>query len=191
MDRYVARITWRRALKVFWAQAWRATVVVAALGLAMVLTYGVVSPLLRELIGQGELIIRAILLLALCVYAATWGTKRALQAHYSDFRIDATPLDAAPPAEPAVPLAMTEAKAIVVWWATFWRTYVITIPLNLLTNYLIVGTPVPARAMQLPLLLATYVVQTFIAVAVGAWAMRLALQLDYGGWRLQLVSTPA
>lgn len=178
MDRYVARITWQRALKVFWAQAWRVSVVAAALVLVLMLTYGFLSPVLRGSIGIGESILRTMLVVAVFLYASSWGMKRALQVRYSDFQIDTMPLEA----------TMTEWKALAVWWATFWRASLITLPANLLSNYLIVGTPLPAGTTQLPLLLSTYAVQTIVAVAAGTWALRIALQLEYGSWRLQLVS---
>lgn len=188
MDRYVARITWQRALKVFWAQAWRVCVVAMALVLLLMLTYGVLSPVLRGLIGIGESVLRATLVVAVFLYAASWGMKRALQVQYSDFQIDTMPLEAVPAAEPPVAATMTEWKALAVWWATFWRAWLITLPANFLSNYLIMGTPLPAGTTQLPLLLGTYAVQTIVAVAAGTWALRIALQLDYGSWRLQLVS---
>lgn len=188
MDRYVARITWQRALKVFWAQAWRVSVVAVALVLLLMLTYGFLSPVLRGLIGIGESILRATLVGAVFLYASSWGMKRALQVQYSDFQIDTMPLEAIPSAESPVATAMTEWKALAVWWATFWRAWLITLPANFLSNYLIVGTPLPAGTTQLPLLLGTYAAQTVVAVAAGTWAIRIALQLDYRGWRLQLVS---
>lgn len=188
MDRYVARITWQRALKVFWAHAWRAGVVMVALMLLLMLTYGFLSPVLRGLIGIGESVLRAILAIVLFVYAASWGMKRALQVRYSDFQIDTLPLEAVSSEEPPAASSMTEWKACAVWWATCWRAWLIALPLNFLSNYLIAGTPLPAVSTQLPLLLGIYAVQTVVALAAGTWAMRVALQLDYGSWRLQLVS---
>jgi hypothetical protein len=188
MDRNVATITWQRALKVYWAHTWRACLLAIAVTFLMMLTYGFFSRLLRELIGIGEIVLRLVLLLALFLYALSWAMKRALQAQYSDFKIDRVPLAATSSDEPPAAASLDGWQAFAVWWATFWRAVLLTLPLNIVGSYLIVGAPLPGPAAELPRLLGVYAMESIVGFAAGTWAMRIALKLDYGTWRLQLVS---
>jgi hypothetical protein len=192
MDRDVTTITWQRALKVYWAQTWRGFLLAVALWFLMVLTYGFFSPLLRELIGIGEIVLRLALVAALGLYAFSWAMKGALQAQYSDFSIDKVPLAAPSSSDQPPAVAILDGwQALAVWWATFWRAVLVCLPLNVVGSYLILGSPLPGPAPELPRLLGLYALETIVGVAAGTWALRIALTLDYGTWRLQLVSKPA
>jgi hypothetical protein len=157
----------------------------------MMFTYGLFSRLLRDLIGIGEIVLRLVLLMALAVYAFSWAMKRALHAQYSDFRIDRVPLAAASPDEPPAVATLDGWQAVAVWWATFWRAMLLYLPLNIVGSYLIVGAPLPGPASELPRLLGVYAMESIVGFAAGTWAIRIALKLDYGTWRLQLVSKVA
>jgi hypothetical protein len=189
MDRYVVAITWLRALKIWWAQTWRGFLLTIALALVGMFTYGFFSPLLRDQLGMGEVAIRLALTFAFVVYAFGWAMKRALQVRYADFVIEIAPVDPASPGKAPTTAGMTLWQAFAVLWAMFWRAWLIAFPLNLLTAYLVDGTVLPAATF----VWANFIIEMIISVIVGAatcaWALRIALRLNYGTWRLQLVPT--
>lgn len=187
MDRYVVAITWLRALKIWWAQTWRAFLLAMALAFAGMFTYGFFSPLLRDQLGMGEVAIRLALTFAMVVYAFGWGMKRALQVRYADFVIEMTPVDPASAGNAPTTAGMTLWQAFAVLWAMFWRAWLIAFPLNLLTPYLLEGTLLPAATVDWSNLIVEMILSTVVGAVTCAWALRIALKLNYGTWRLQLV----
>lgn len=187
MDRYVVAITWLRALKIWWAQTWRAFLLAMALGLVGLFTYGFFSPLLRDQLGMGEVAIRLALTFAMVMYAFGWAMKRALQVRYADFVIEMTPVDPAAPGNVPTTADMTLWQAFAVLWAMFWRAWLIAFPLNLLTGYLLDGTVLPPATIDWSNLIVETIISTVVGAVTCAWALRIALRLSYGTWRLQLV----
>jgi hypothetical protein len=187
MDRYVVAITWLRALKIWWAQTWRAFLLAMALALVGMFTYGFFSPLLRDQFGMVEVAIRLALTLALVAYAFGWAMKRALQVRYADFVIEMAPVDRASHDNAPTTAGMTLWQAFAVLWAMFWRAWLFAFPLNLLTAYLLDGTLVPKATVDWSNIIAQMIISTVVGAVTCAWALRIALKLDYGDWRLELV----
>ena len=186
MDRYVVAITWLRAGKIYWSHAWRAFLIALALGFAAGVLLGLMGPLFRGLPRVGLFLAGAALFMALVLYAGSWGMRRALQLRYGDFAIEVLPVDPAAPAGSLTTATLTQLHALAVTWAMFWRGWLIAFPLNLVAAFLIKGTVLPTGTVgALDWILVA--VEMVIALATGTWALRIALTLHYGTWRLQLV----
>jgi hypothetical protein len=187
MDRYVLAISWPRALQIYWAHAWRAFVVTVSVSIVA----GVMLGLLGDRIGvarRGMLMIGFVMLfIAFVLYVGAWSMKRALQLDYSGFAVGVTSVDPASGAGVPTPATLTESHTLPVFWAMIWRGWLIAFPVNLLAAYLFKGTPLPVASTDWTTSFVLMLVQLAVSGAAGTWALRIALQLDYGRWRLQLV----
>lgn len=187
MDRYVFAITWRRTLQIYWAHTWRGMLVVFALSFVAGMLFSLLASHVHVL-RPGRLIFGSLALFsALILCVGTWSMKRALQVSYAEFAVSVTPVDAAVTAGEPTIAPMTARLALPVFWAMSWRAWLIVFPVSLLAGYWFNGTPLPlpSRVPANPLIQTT--IQLVIGAAACIWALRIALNLQYGNWRLQLV----
>lgn len=185
MDRYVFAITWRRTLRIYWAHAWRGILVVFALSFVAGVLFSLLGSHIQVL-RAGRLVFGSLALFsALILCVGTWSMKRALQASYAEFAVSVTPVDAAAGAPANAP--GTARLALPVFWAMSWRAWLIVFPVSLLSGYWFNGTPLPLPSHDPSNPLIQAMVQLVIGAAACIWALRIALNLHYGNWRLQLV----
>lgn len=186
MDRYVFAVTWQRALQIYWAHFWRMFLV----GLALSIPAGVMAGLLVAVIRVSRgifLIGTCTLVAAVLLFAGAWSMKRALQVRYAEFAVDVTPVDPASAAGAPTTATLTERHTLRVFWAMFWRGWLISFPVNILASLIFNETPLPTASFDWATGLALVLIQYAVAAAAATWALRIALKLDYGNWRLQLV----
>jgi hypothetical protein len=187
MDRYVFAITWRRTATIYWAHAWRAALISVGLGLVI----GVLSRLLDShvhVLRVGRVVFGSVVLvLALILCVGAWSMKRALQVRYAEFVVGVTPVHAAVAAGAPTDSPMTERLAFSVFWAMGWRAWLIAFPVNLVAGYWLNGTPLPIPSPDAMTNFVLMMVQLAVGAAACTWALRIALNLHYGNWRLELV----
>jgi hypothetical protein len=133
------------------------------------------------LIGVGMLVA------AVLLFVGAWSMKRALQVRYAEFAVDVTSVDPVPPAGAPTTATLTERHTLPVFWAMFWRGWLISFPVNILASFVFSGTPLPTASFDWSTGPVLVIIQFAVSTAAATWALRIALKLDYGNWRLQLV----
>lgn len=188
MDRYVFAITWPRAWKIYWAHYWRMIVAGVTLGIPA----GVLAILLAAVIRvtRPAILFAGVWMLvaAVVMLVGAWSMKRALQVRYAEFAIDVAAVDPAAAAGVPTTATLSERHGLAVFWAMFWRGWLIFFPVNMLASIVFTGSVLPTASSDWTTAsLVLMLVQMVVTAAASTWALRIALKLDYANWRLQLV----
>src|SRR4030095_8332263 len=146
MDRSVLAITWPRALQIYWAHFWRMFLVALALSIPAGVMAALLAAVIRVTRPAILLIGVWILVVAVVLVVGAWSMKRALQVRYAEFAVDVTAVDQASAAGVPTTATLTERHALPVFWAMFWRGWLISFPVNMLASIVFQGTPLPTAS---------------------------------------------
>lgn len=166
--------SWRRSLAFYWAFGWRAGLLCLALILAFYLTAAPIEAVMHVRPLTAALFDLAMLLLLL-VAGAGLALRWSSRVSFDGYRLRV---------EPARAVGLTFGQAVRVIWAQSWRAAVVAVPLCFVLRLLLI----PLVGLQA---LYTQLVYLLCWAAIGLWATREAIGLQYRGFSLRWVPEPA
>lgn len=158
-------VTWKIALRVWWAQMWRQ---VALLMITLIPPAIVVLLFMRGNRTASWVLYLALYLLV--IPTAIWATQRSLKVNYGSFLLAVNQGEGDE--------GITWKIALRVWWAQAWRqitviTIVYVLPAILLKDYLVSAW-------------ANRITSSLLPIIVGVWAVRQSLRLNYGSFSISV-----